>query len=152
LYFAAQRQVPCPQTQKLITPTRINKFWSIVYETGLTPVRLRAHEFGKLLDFRIGLTNLVKDAHGNDGAVRWATDADRAALRTKIEALKPSFVAFTSKNAGEQFLKGAISLGAQLPIGETKVFVLPSTSLAARWRWVETFEHWHKFAQEVARV
>ena len=86
------------------------------------------------------------------GVVRRATAADRAALRTKIETLKPSFLAFTSKNAGKQFLGGAISLGAQLPIGGTKVFVLPSTSLAARWQWAETFEHWHDFAGEVARA
>ena len=129
-----------------------NKFWSIVHETGLTPVKLKPHEFGKLLDFKIGLTDLVKDVHGNDGVVRRATAADRAALRTKIETLKPSFLAFTSKNAGKQFLGGAISLGAQLPIGGTKVFVLPSTSLAARWQWAETFEHWHDFAGEVARA
>jgi double-stranded uracil-DNA glycosylase len=127
-----------------------NKFWSIVHETGLTPVKLRPHEFGKLLDFKIGLTDLVKDVHGNDGVVRRATAADRAALRAKIETLKPSFLAFTSKNAGKQFLGGAVSLGAQLPIGGTKVFVLPSTSLAARWQWAETFEHWHDFAREVA--
>jgi G:T/U-mismatch repair DNA glycosylase len=87
-----------------------------------------------------------KSAHGHHAA------ANRAALRTKIETLKPSFLAFTSKNAGKQFLGGAVSLGAQLPIGRTKVFVLPSTSLAARWQWDETFEHWHEFAQEVARA
>jgi double-stranded uracil-DNA glycosylase len=69
-----------------------NKFWSIVHETGLTPVKLKPHEFGKLLDFKIGLTDLVKDVHGNDGVVRRASVADRAALRTKIETLKPSFL------------------------------------------------------------
>ena len=129
-----------------------NKFWSIIQEIGLTPVKLKPHEFGQLLDFKIGLTDLVKDAHGNDGVVRRATAADRAALRTKIEMLKPSFLAFTSKNAGKQFLGGSVSLGAQLPIQGTKVFVLPSTSLAARWQWAETFKHWHDFAQEVARA
>jgi hypothetical protein len=37
-----------------------------------------------LLEYRIGLTDLVKDAHGNDGAVRRADDNDRQALRAKV--------------------------------------------------------------------
>lgn len=129
-----------------------NKFWSILQEIGLTPIKLKPYEFSRLLDFKIGLTDLVKDAHGNDGVVRRATAADREALRTKIETLKPSFLAFTSKNAGKQFLGGTISLGPQLPIKGTKVFVLPSTSLAARWQWAETFKHWHDFAKEAGRL
>src|ERR1700730_11707484 len=119
-----------------------NKFWTIVHETGLIPIKLKPHEFGKLLDFGIGLTDLVKDAHGNDGVVRRATGADRAALRAKLETFKPSFLAFTSKNAGKQFLGGEVTLGPQAPIGATKVFVLPSTSLSARWAWSQMFAHW----------
>lgn len=126
-----------------------NKFWSILQEIGLTPFKLQPHEFGRLLDFNIGLTDLVKDAHGHDGIVRRATAADREALRAKVETLQPSFLAFTSKNAGKQFLGGVISLGSQTPIKATKVFVLPSTSPAARWQWGETFKHWHEFANEV---
>ncbi|WP_213772746.1 mismatch-specific DNA-glycosylase [Bradyrhizobium sp. dw_78] len=127
-----------------------NKFWSILHESGLTPVKLNPQEFGRLLDYNIGLTDLVKDAHGNDGVVRRATADDREALRMKIERFKPSFLAFTSKNAGKQFLGSSISLGPQPPIRETKVFVLPSTSPAARWQWDETYKHWHMFAEEVA--
>jgi TDG/mug DNA glycosylase family protein len=128
-----------------------NKFWSILEETGLTSVRIEPPYYRRLLQFRIGLTDLVKDAHGNDGVVRRATAADRAALAAKIETFRPSFLAFTSKNAGKQFLGGSISLGPQVPIHGTKVFVLPSTSVAARWQWDQTSKHWHDFADEVAR-
>jgi hypothetical protein len=48
--------------------------------------------------------------------------ADRAALRKKIEALKPSFLAFTSKNAGKQFLGGArFCWGGSPRIGTTRL-------------------------------
>ena len=77
----------------------------------------------QLYAFDILALDRDEDVRGNDGVVRRATAADRAALRSKIEALKPSFLAFTSKNAGKQFLGGTVSLGEQLPIGGTKVFV-----------------------------
>jgi double-stranded uracil-DNA glycosylase len=128
-----------------------NKFWSILHDTGLTPLRIDPPEFNRLLELGIGLTDLVKDAHGRDGVVRSANGDDRKALRVKIETLKPSFLAFTSKNAGKQFLGGSVALGPQLPINGTRVFVLPSTSPAARWQWAETFRHWHDFAEEVRR-
>jgi len=128
-----------------------NFFWSILHETGLTPIKFKPREFRRLLEYGIGLTDLVKDAHGNDGSVRRADDNDRQALRAKVEENQPAFLAFTSKNAGAQFYKvSAISLGEQPPINATRVFVLPSTSLSARWQWKDTSAHWHDFAREVA--
>ncbi|MEH2489428.1 hypothetical protein V1280_005367 [Bradyrhizobium sp. AZCC 2230] len=60
-----------------------------------------------------------------------SSGCDRAALRSKIETLKLSFLAFTSKNAGKQFMGSAVSLSEQFPIREAKVFLLPSIFLAA---------------------
>ena len=36
---------------------RGNKFWTILYRTGLTPIMLEPEEYEKLLDFDIGLTD-----------------------------------------------------------------------------------------------
>ena len=37
-----------------------NKFWPTLYTVGLTRRRLRPSDYEMLLDFRIGLTDLVK--------------------------------------------------------------------------------------------
>ena len=42
-----------------------NKFWRILHETGLTPRRLEPTEFRELLDYGIGLTDIVKGQAGS---------------------------------------------------------------------------------------
>ncbi len=39
---------------------RRNKFWSVIFEVGLTPRRLTPGEYKDLLGFGIGLTDVVK--------------------------------------------------------------------------------------------
>lgn len=127
-----------------------NKFWSILHETGITPSRLEPRQFEQLLDYNVGLTDILKDVAGNDDEVRRATPADLASLRAKIEEAAPAFLAFTSKRAGQLYCGRRASLGEQpTAIGATRVFILPSTSLAARWQWSETVKHWHDFAGKV---
>ena len=61
---------------------------------------------------------------------------------------RPKFLAFTSKNAGQRFLGGMRDYGAQIErISETRIWILPSTSGAARGSWRP--EIWHAFAQRV---
>ena len=43
---------------------RQNKFWRILHETGLTPELLQPQQFRDLLQYRIGLTDLVKAGAG----------------------------------------------------------------------------------------
>ncbi len=43
-----------------------NKFWATLYQIGLTPVRLNPAEYLRLLDYGIGLTDLVKGKAGMD--------------------------------------------------------------------------------------
>ena len=60
---------------------RQNKFWKILYETGLTPELLQPHQYRDLLQHAIGLTDLVKTHAGMDQRSTLAeTDgcADRA--------------------------------------------------------------------------
>ena len=105
-----------------------NKFWDILYETGLTPRLMHAQEYFKLPQYGIGLADLAKS--GLDFA--------------------PRTLAFNGKRAASEFFgtrTGKLFYGLQkTKIGETSVYILPSTSGAARGPWNP--EHW----QELARV
>ena len=128
---------------------RQNKFWTILHETRLTPERLQPRQYRELLQHRIGLTDLVKAGAGMDRAtLPKLTAADRARLNTAIARLRPQFLAFTSKTAGQKFFDGKRDYGEQRElIGNTRVWILPSTSGAANGSWRP--EIWHRFADEV---
>jgi double-stranded uracil-DNA glycosylase len=128
---------------------RQNKFWKILHETRLAPRLLQPHQYRELLRNRIGLTDLVKAGAGMDRAtLPKLTAADRARLNDSIATFRPKFLAFTSKTAGEKFFGSKRDYGAQRErIGETRVWILPSTSGAANGSWRP--EIWHRFADEV---
>jgi double-stranded uracil-DNA glycosylase len=128
---------------------RQNKFWKILYETRLTPELIQPQQYRGLLEHGIGLTDLVKAGAGMDRAtLPKLTAADRARLRTAIATYRPQFLAFTSKTAGQKFFDGKRDYGEQTDaIGDTRVWILPSTSGAANGSWQP--EIWHRFANEV---
>ena len=77
----------------------------------------------------------------NDITLRWM-------LRKAIATFRPQFLAFTSKTAGQKFFDGTRDYGEQSElIGDTKVWILPSTSGAANGSWRP--EIWHQFADKV---
>jgi double-stranded uracil-DNA glycosylase len=127
-----------------------NKFWKILHETGLTPELLQPHQYRELLDHRIGLTDFVKTHFGMDHQIPLSRLAEmsRTRLRASITACRPTFLAFTSKTAGQKFLGGARGYGEQVElIGDTRIWILPSTSGAANGAWRP--EIWHQFAEVV---
>ena len=127
---------------------RQNKFWQILHETKLTPELLQPHQYRDLLQYGIGLTDLVKADAGMDRAtLPKLTAADRARLSQAIATYRPRFLAFTSKTAGQKFFDGKRDYGEQEPIGGTRVWILPSTSGAANGSWQP--EIWHRFANAV---
>jgi TDG/mug DNA glycosylase family protein len=128
---------------------RQNKFWKMLHETRLTPELLQPHEYLNLLQHRIGLTDLVKAGAGMDRAtLPRLTAADRQRLNDSIVAFQPRFLAFTSKTAGQKFFDGKRDYGEQTErIGDTRIWILPSTSGAANGSWRP--ELWHQFADDV---
>ena len=126
-----------------------NKFWKILYETKLIPTPLQPHQYRELLRYGIGLTDLVKTHFGMDRQIPLSKlDDPRARLSDSIAAFRPAFLAFTSKTAGEKFFGGKRDYGEQIErIGDTRVWILPSTSGAANGSWQP--EIWHRFADEV---
>jgi len=112
-----------------------NRFWLTLHEVGLTPVLLRPVEFTRLPEFGIGLTDVSKTASGSDQEVgRQGIDAAR--LTTAIAAASPAHLAFNGKNAARAALGRPVDYGPQPDrIGDATVWVLPSTSGAARGFW-----------------
>lgn len=127
-----------------------NSFWKTLHSVGFTPRLLRPSEYDMLLEFGIGLTDIVKCRHGNDGALS-SSDFDVLGFREKIHRFAPGAIAFNGKKAAEFFLsthQSKLSFGLQ-PGGEPRVWILPSTSgLARRW-WV--VQHWHDCASSILK-
>jgi TDG/mug DNA glycosylase family protein len=112
-----------------------NRFWATLHEVGLTPILLAPAEFTRLPEFGIGLTDISKTASGSDQEVgRSGFDPER--LAAEIAAAHPAHLAFNGKNAARGALGRAVDYGPQPErIGGATVWVLPSTSGAARGFW-----------------
>lgn len=113
-----------------------NRFWDILAQTGLTPHRFSPEQYPSLLKFRIGLTDLVKGRSGQDVKLS-VGDFDVSGFRAKIEKYAPKAVGFNGKKAAQLFLASpSVEYGPlKEKIGPTALFVLPSTSGAARGYW-----------------
>lgn len=123
-----------------------NRFWKTLHEIGLTPRRLEPHEFASVLDFGIGLTDVAKTVSGSDSELpRHAFDS--AGLERKIRQFCPRTLAFNGKRSAREFLGvKKVSYGRQTTgVGRTVVFLLPSTSGAARKHW--EISYWKELAR-----
>jgi TDG/mug DNA glycosylase family protein len=113
-----------------------NRFWQTLAGVGLTPRRLAAEEYPRLVDWGIGLTDLVKTDHGQDVHIfdgHVDLDEARRLLRAKVLRWQPRVLAFTSRTVAAQFLGRRAVPGRQPDcVGRTVVWVLPSTSGLAR--------------------
>ena len=122
-----------------------NAFWKALHATGLTPVQLAPAEFERLPEFGIGLTDICKVLYGSDEEVG-TVEFDVAGLQRRIAAVEPANLAFNGKNAARGALERDVDYGPQAErIGGARVWVLPSTSGAARRFW--RIEPWQELAQ-----
>ncbi len=115
-----------------------NLFWRGLHEAGLTEVKIIPSDYAKVLDYNIGLTDLCKNAYGNDAELP-ADAYDVNALRQKLKRYKPRIIAFTSKTGAASVLgknTGSLLYGLQAgTIEGVGVYVLPSPSGHARRYW-----------------
>jgi double-stranded uracil-DNA glycosylase len=124
-----------------------NRFWSVLHETGLTPVELVPTEFERLPEFGIGLTDICKILHGSDEEVG-TVEFDLPRLEAQVSEAEPDNLAFNGKNAARAALERAVEYGPQEErIGGATVWVLPSTSGAARRFW--SVEPWQELARSL---
>jgi len=116
---------------------RGNHFWEVLFRTGLTPRKLNPHEFRTLPRYGIGLTDLAKIQSGSDKAIS-SSDFDIPRFCLKIKRFTPKMVAFNGKASARAFFGCSVDYGGpkrDKRIGETVIFVLPSTSASARKYW-----------------
>ncbi len=110
-----------------------NRFWSVLAETKLTARLLDPSEFRLLLDFGIGLTDVVKDQHGMDREIDFSGWG--ALLQRRLAPHAPRCLCFNGKRAAREAGIKIVEYGWRTEtFGPTRLFVAPSTSAAAR-RW-----------------
>jgi double-stranded uracil-DNA glycosylase len=127
-----------------------NAFWKALHQTGLTPVELAPAEFARLPEFGIGLTDICKVLYGSDAEVG-TVEFDVDGLRQRIAAVEPAYLAFNGKNAARGALERAVEFGLQEEqIGGAAVWVLPSTSGAARRYW--DIGPWQELSEACAEI
>jgi TDG/mug DNA glycosylase family protein len=121
-----------------------NDFWRLLHAAGFTPRLLSPSEQFELLPHGIGVTNAAARTTPGSSDLRkndFVGASDR--LEKLATTLKPAWIGFVGKEA----YRGAFGERAQLGeqdrrLGETRLFVLPSTSPAnAAVSWDERL-HW----------
>jgi TDG/mug DNA glycosylase family protein len=109
-----------------------NEFWSYLFDSGLTTKRLDPDSSERVLEFRLGLTDLIKDmASSSDSGL---SGYDVRGFARKVERYRPVWVAFHGKTAAKQVAKylresQEVGLGIQAwKVAGCSVYVLPSAS------------------------
>jgi TDG/mug DNA glycosylase family protein len=119
-----------------------NLFYVTLASCGFTPRILKPQEFPELLNYGIGLTDLAKYHFGMDKDLK-TEYFDTKSFENKILMFQPKVVCFNGKEAAKVYfnLKNTkeVNYGLQgQNIGNTILFVAPSTSLQAIAYWNET--------------
>jgi TDG/mug DNA glycosylase family protein len=109
-----------------------NDFWRLLHQAGFTPRLLAPTEQFEMLRFGIGLTNAAHRTTRGSGDLRrgdFIGSAER--LASLAEELRPNWLGFVGKEAFRGVFGQRPDLGEQeRRLGETRLFVLPSTSPA----------------------
>ena len=94
-----------------------NRFWKLLYESGLVPVRIGYEEDDRLPEWGFGITNIVPRATpGIDTLEKEEYVAGRARLRRKILRYRPEIVAAVGVTVFRAMFperRGAVPLGLQ---------------------------------------
>ena len=80
-----------------------NQFYNILYKTGFTEEQVEAINYRDLLNYNIGLTDLVKYVSGNDNQIT-KRDFDVKSFIEKILRHQPKVVCFNGKKAAAEFM------------------------------------------------
>jgi TDG/mug DNA glycosylase family protein len=121
-----------------------NDFWRLLHASGFTPRLLDPAEQYEALDYGVGITNAAPRTTPGSSDLR---RADFAGAQERLEQfaaeLRPAWLGFVGKEAYRGVFNERAELGVQeRRLGDTQLFVLPSTSPAnAAVPWIER-ERW----------
>src|SRR5690349_6218563 len=109
-----------------------NDFWRLLHDAGFTPRLLAPEEQLEALRYGLGLTNAAYRTTPGSGDLRAADFAESAGrLERLADELRPRWLALVGKEAYRGAFRERPDLGQQeRRLGETRLFVLPSTSPA----------------------
>jgi G:T/U-mismatch repair DNA glycosylase len=109
-----------------------NHFWPCLYESGLIPKKLSFMEDAEVLNYGIGMSNIVPRT------TRSASELSRKEIKEwskvmieRMQELKPLIICFNGKGIYEIYTGGKCTVGVQeepLPGTDIVVYVMPSTS------------------------
>jgi TDG/mug DNA glycosylase family protein len=131
-----------------------NDFWRLLHAAGFTPRLLRPDEQWQSLDHGVGLTNAAYRTTRGSSELRRADFAGSAErLERLAQELRPAWLAFVGKEAYRGVFGERPELGRQeRRLGETCLFVLPSTSPAnAAVPWEERLRWFRDLRRPAAR-
>jgi TDG/mug DNA glycosylase family protein len=134
-----------------------NRFWKLLYESGLVPERIAFQDDVRLPEWGYGITNIVARATpGIDTLEPHEFVAGRTKLRRKVLRYRPDVVALVGVTVFRALFpdrKGPVALGVQVEkIGESMLFVLPNTSgRNANFTYAEMLEAFRALKQSVTR-
>ena len=133
---------------------RGNEFWPVLFKSGVVPEPFDYHDDRRVIEFGIGLTDLVKrPTKGVEELKREDFAEGRIVLSQKLEEFTPHVVAFNGKLTYEQFAQRRCKYGMQKELlYGAHVYVLPSTSGANNKFKNEKLVHFRKLARLVAKV
>jgi TDG/mug DNA glycosylase family protein len=133
---------------------RDNPFWPIMYESGLMPEPFDYHDDKRVIEFGIGLTDLVKRPSKTVEELKREDFAEgRIVLSQKLEEFQPKVVAFNGKLTYEQFAQRKCKFGLQKEsLYGARVYVLIATPGAADDKRSEKLLHFRKLAQFLKRA
>jgi mismatch-specific thymine-DNA glycosylase len=109
---------------------RANEFWPLLYDSRVLPELLDHRDDKRMIEFGIGLTDLVKRPTRTAEELNREEFAEgRIMLAQKLEQYAPQVVAFNGLNTFENFAQRPCKPGLQKDrLYGAQVFVLPSTS------------------------
>jgi double-stranded uracil-DNA glycosylase len=133
---------------------RGNQFWAMLYESGVIPEPLEYRDDKRVIEFGIGLTDLVKrPTRGTEELTREDFAEGRIVLSHKLEELAPHVIAFNGKIVYEQFAQRKCAFGLQKEqLYGAHTFVLPSSSGQNAQEHKEKLSYFRKLAQLVRRT
>jgi double-stranded uracil-DNA glycosylase len=133
---------------------RGNQFWPMLYEGGVVPEPFDYHDDKRVIEFGIGLTDLVKRPTKAVEELKREDFAEgRIVLSQKLEEYAPHVVAFNGKHTYEQFAQRKCKYGIQKELlYGARVYVLPASTSPNDSGKSEKLRHFRKLAQLVTRT